>query len=115
VTSPPAPPADPPAQSLGELADRQAKVETKLDELIGLVKGAVTPGDGKPASQPAPDDSLEARVQDELARRDRDAADATRAQEHASLKATVAKLAEKPPRQPVTRRSKLLGWGDGRG
>ena len=117
----PTPPADPPKapegeppKTLDELAARQEQTDRKLDELIDLVKGA-KPGDpGKKDDPAAADPSLEQRVKEELARRDQAAADEQRGKEHADLKAQVAKLSEKPPRQPGSRRTKLLGWGDGR-
>ena len=102
------------ATTVDELAKRQEQTDRKLDELIDLVKGAGPGGPGKKDGPGDPDPSLEARVREELARRDQAAADEQRGKEHADLKAQVAKLSEKPPRQPGSRRTKLLGWGDGR-
>lgn len=113
------------SQTVDSLADRQDKVERKLDELIELVKGALPGGpkaSGDSTSTPTTKDgspeggmSVEEQVQAELARRDKQAADDKRAAEHDDLKAQVAQLRETPPRPPARRATKLLGWGDGRG
>lgn len=93
--------------SIQELAD-------KVDWLISKLGGG---GGGKPAEDPKDNAaSVQDMVRAELDRKEKERAAAEARDkekaEHEDLKATVAKLAEKPPAQPVPRRQKFLGWGE---
>lgn len=93
-------------RSLSELAD-------KVDWIVAKLTGG-----GEPKAEPQQEEggSVGEQVRAELAKAERERAQAEAAErdksEREDLKATVAKLAEKPPAQPVPRRQKMLGWGD---
>lgn len=108
------PPAGPPADGVGEastLTERMDRVEGKLDSLLDKLGS-------QPAAQRREERKLDEpstvaeQVQAELKRgREEDAArqaaDADKA-ERASMREELAKLREKPPREPVRRLTRLM-------
>lgn len=107
-------------RSLDDLFGRLDAQEGKLDRLAELVS-RVIPGSHAEAEQRtgarldrptrAADSAADvgAQVRAELDRRDKEAAGRA---EQDELKAAVARLQETPPRAPVRRATKLLGWAD---
>jgi hypothetical protein len=103
--------------TVAELADRQAATDSKVDELLGIVKNAIGTGGTAHAdaqkiteSRLDQDSSVAAQVQAELDRRDQAARDAEKDTDLATLKTTVAELREQPPAAPVRRIEKIMGW-----
>lgn len=106
-------------RSLDDLFGRLDQQEGKLDRLAELVS-RVIPGShtdaqartsarlDRPTRAADTAADVGAQVRAELDRRDAEAAGRA---EQESLKAAVAKLQETPPRAPVRRATKLLGWG----
>lgn len=112
------------APDAAELAERQDRLEakleqndSKLDELIDLVKGKLPGGKGKERGEEETG-SVADQVRAELARSK--AAEAAEKEEaddkadRAELRARVDALSEKAPQPPVKKVTKWLGWGDGR-
>jgi len=101
-------------QSLDSLAQRQGRIEDKLDELLGHLK----PGSKQPEDTGGAPPSVEEQVQAELARAKAEEAkakdDEAAKAERETTATRLAKLEEHPPKPPVRRSTKLLGWGDGR-
>ena len=102
--------------------ERIERVETKLDALIETVS-KIIPGSHAEAEERTErrldrgsavaeevKAELEKAKQEEAKRR---AADEDK-NERAQIRADLAKLQETPPAQPVPRRTRILGWGDGR-
>ena len=118
------PAADPPSgqdDRLDRLEETQREQGSAL-ERIEAALARVIPGSHDEAQQREEarldrPSAVQEQVRAELARarqeQDAAAAAAARDAEHESLKERVARLAETPPRQPVRRATKLLGWGDG--
>lgn len=108
-----------PDEPAGERLDR---VENKLDALADavakLVPGSHAQAEARTEQRLDRASSLEEQVQAELDKRDRlakEKADADAARSDAeSVKERIARLEEKPPAPPRLRRTRLLGWGDGR-
>jgi hypothetical protein len=105
----------PETPSVAELADRQERTESKLDQVLEAVK-AVTGtahADSQTAVQARLDapGSVAAQVQAELDRRDRRAKAEDTAAQVGSLSETVAKLTEKTPEAPARRVERIMGWG----
>lgn len=106
-------------RSLDDLFGRLDKQQGQLDRLAELVSHVI-PGSRTEAQQHTerrldrPTRGADAatdmgeQVRRELDRREAAAAERT---EREQLKAQVAKLSETPPKPPVPRRTKLLGWG----
>jgi len=123
---PTTPQADGGVQSAAEEAapDSQAaqdarldRIEKAVDKLSALVEG-ILPGSHAEAQERTERNldrpsSIEEQVQAELAKRDREAKDKTRDEEHTSMREQLAKLREVPPAPPVPRRTRMLGWGPG--
>lgn len=130
-------PPDPPAsatdatgngaedQEHGHAGDDESRLD-RLETRVASIAEAVNrllPGSHGEAQQRTearldrPNDVQE-QVRAELARRDKEAADQAAAdtarQEQENLKTQVARLSEQPPQPQVPRRTKILGWGDGR-
>lgn len=94
------------------IEQRVDSLESKVDQILGIVRG----GGGKPDSEPEPQRpgniAEEIRAQlDERDRRDQAAADdKARGDRLAAVETKVAELAEKPPVTPPRRVEKLMGW-----
>lgn len=114
--------ADPPAGT----EDRLDRLETDVSEVKGDIKqilAKLLPGNHAEAEHRTEEhldrgSSLEDRVRAELARarkedQDKTAADREKADAE-SMKERLARLEETPPAPPRSRRTALLGWGDGR-
>lgn len=101
---------------------RIARVESKVDQLISAVN-KILPGSHAEAEQRTEErldrgSTVEDQVRAELqrAKQEQEAAEKADAEkrEGESLKERLARLEEKPPAPPRSRRTALLGWGDGR-
>lgn len=107
---------DPPAETgledrVESLETGQSKILSKLDELL---KGAHSKAEQHQADKLDRPSSIEEQVRMELARKEREAAEATAKDqaktERETLAQRLAKLEEKPPVQPQPRRQRLM-WG----
>lgn len=103
----------------GERLDR---VEDKLDALAAavakLVPGSHAEAEKRTEGRLDRASSVEEAVQAELEKRDRLEAEKrakeTERAEGESMKERLARLEEKPPAPPRSRKTAALGWGDGR-
>jgi hypothetical protein len=107
------PGTDPEGDRIKSLDDRFGALEKEQAEQKGLLSQILGKLGGTPAKTdtPAPAaavGSVADQVRDELARQGREKADAD---EKESIKAQLAKLAEKPPREPERKITRIL-WGD---
>lgn len=103
-------------------SERLDRVEDKLDKLADAVN-RLLPGSHKEAEHRTEErldrsSSIEEQVAAELEKRDRLAreqadADAAKAERETTAQ-RLARLEERPPAPPRSRRTTLLGWGDGR-
>lgn len=101
------------AETRGE-GDRLTRIEERLDTLAAAVSRLI-PGSHKEAQQRTEErldrpSTIEEKVREELARRDREAALKSAQDEAQSLGQRVARLEEKPP-EPPERRSTRVMWG----
>jgi hypothetical protein len=99
---------------------RLARLEDRVEQLANAV-AAIIPGSHADAQQRTEDrldrpSSVQAEVRAELERARQEEAAAAAAQQQQTeaqeLRDQVARLAEAPPRAPVPRRTRILGWGD---
>jgi hypothetical protein len=102
--------------------ERLDRVETKLDALIETVN-RIIPGSHAEAEERTErrldrGSAVAEEVKAELAKAKEEEARRKAADDEQSerqqIREDLAKLKETPPAQPVPRRTKLLGWGDGR-
>lgn len=102
--------------------ERIARVESKVDTLVDAMN-KLLPGSHAEAQQRTEErldrgSTVEDQVRAELARaKEEEQAQAAKDAEKAegeSLKERLARLEEKPPAPPRSRRTAMLGWGDGR-
>lgn len=122
ASQPPAgqPPAGEP--TVKQLADRQERVESKLDQVIGLLQGGERQAHDAAARHQeaklnAPTDVAE-EVRRQIAERDQAQASAAAADQAAAaaqswqqgVDAKLAELTEKTPEAPVRRVERLFGW-----
>ena len=113
--------ADPPETDAND-HERIERVEGKLDALIDTVN-KLLPGSRAEAEERTGErldrgSTVEEQVRAELARAKREEAEAAARDKEKAESETVqqrlARLEETPPAPPSLRRTKLLGWGDGR-
>lgn len=89
-----------------------------LEQLLAKAGGAVSHQSAQQRTERRLDSAstVQEQVRAELDRAQREAAASQAAEqektERAQLAADVARLKEQPPRAPVPRRTKLLGWGE---
>ncbi len=97
-----------------ELAERQDKLDGKLDQILGILGKK----DGAPASAGTSGDTAPTSIADEIRaqfeERDRKAAaDKDKAGQdewRTGVDKRLAELAEKPPESPARRAEKIMGW-----
>jgi len=127
-------PPDPPATDANDAEDQGQGAGpgagddrlTRLEQRVEMIADAVNrllPGSHGEAQQRTEErldrpTDVQTAVRAELERRDRVAAEQaaadTERRERADLATAVARLQEQPPAPPVPRRTRMLGWGDGR-
>lgn len=113
-------PAADPAQ--GSQEERISRLETGQERILGkldqLISGAHAAGERGTERRLEEPDSVEARVQAELAKAEqkrkaaeaKTAADAQAKTEAETVAQRLAKLEEAPPAQAVKRSTRLMGW-----
>jgi uncharacterized protein YicC (UPF0701 family) len=84
--------------------DRLEAAVNRLTELLPASHADAQAHTGDKLDQPS---TVEDAVRAELARRDKEHADAADKQ---SIRDEIARLRETPPKPPVPRRTRLLGW-----
>jgi hypothetical protein len=98
-------------EALSERVDRLA------DAVARIVPGSRAEAQDRVEARLDRPSSVQEQVRAELERaeqeRQRQAADEADKAERQTLRERLAKLEETPPRQPVRRATRLLGWGDG--
>jgi hypothetical protein len=106
-------------QSIDSLAERQNRVEGKLDQLLNMVTGGgklVSHGQAQQDTEDRLDrpSSVAEQVRAELAKAEQDRASRSAAEdekaEREQMKADLAALREKPPAPPQPRRQRVM-WG----
>ncbi len=112
-------PAEP---TVAQLAERQERVEGKLDQVIGLLQGGEHKAHAAAAAHEQdklnrPSDTadevrrqLEERDRAAKAKADADQAAATADSWKQGIETSLAELKEKPPEAPARRVEKFLGW-----
>lgn len=100
---------DPEAGRVQSIDERFAAQDSKIERLLSMLSG------GAAKEEPAEPEDIGARVKEELDRRDKEAADKAAAdrerEERESIKAQLAKLAEKPPAPPRNRLKAFVSGG----
>jgi hypothetical protein len=105
----------------GEETERLSRLETVVQEIRETVQAlARGTGPARPAHQEAgkvtadrlsAPTTVEEQVAAALAAKERSDKEAALHEDVASLKATTAQLAEKPPETPQRRVERIMGWG----
>ena|SRR5215475_14444110 len=118
--------ADPPAET-GGLDERVTRVENALERIeqaIGrLVPGSHAEAQRREETRLDRPTAVAEQVRAELAKARKEEEDATaaaaattaQADERQQVQDRLARLEERPPAPPRSRRTVMLGWGDGRG
>lgn len=103
----------------GARLDRlEQRIETIADAVNRLLPGSHADAQQRTEDRLSRPDDVQEQVRAELERRDKAAADKAAAdaerKEREDLRTQVARLSEQPPQPQTPRRTKMLGWGDGR-